>query len=220
MRDVANFPSPPPVKPRNSAWILLVILGIVVGVVAFSLFVRQAKGGIWDRLAVKLTDRTLRIDTSQPTVVEKIQRLQRLETVNYTMDKIVEGERQSQILPAFLTGDRLLLIAHGEVIAGVDLGRLQPADVQVQGKQIRVRMPEPQVLFTRLDSARTKVYSRSTGLLVAADPNLETEVRLQAEQQLTQAALVDGVLEKAKQNAQSNVTALLQGLGFEQIYVH
>jgi hypothetical protein len=220
MRDVATFPSPPPVKPRNSAWILLVILGIVVGVVAFSLFVRHAKGGIWDRLAVKLTDRTLRIDTSQPTVVEKIQRLQRLETVNYTMDKIVEGERQSQILPAFLTGDRLLLIAHGEVIAGVDLGRLQRDDVQVQGKQIRVRVPEPQVLFTRLDSARTKVYSRSTGLLVAADPNLETEVRQLAEQQLTQAALADGVLEKAKQNARSNVTALLQGLGFEQIDVH
>jgi hypothetical protein len=58
-----------------------------------------------------------------------------------------------------------------------------------------------------------------TGLLVAADPNLESEVRLAAEQQITQAALDDGILDKARANARTSVTALLYGLGFRTVDV-
>ncbi len=210
---------PPPRQSRPSTAVVLLFFGVLLGIAAFSYFARQARTGVWDRLAAAATGRGLRIDVSQPTVVEKIQRLQRLETIDYSMDKVVEGERQSQIFPSFLTGDRLLLITHGEVIAGVDLSHLKPDDVHVHGKQIDVRLPESQVLFTRLDSAKTKVYSRTTGLLVPADPNLESEVRQQAEQQMTQAAVADGILQKAQQNARANVTALLQGLGFEQVDV-
>jgi len=63
----------------------------------------------------------------------------------------------------------------------------------------------------RIDNGRTRVYSRSTGLLVPTDPNLESEVRQTAEQQIAQAALDDGILEKARQNARNSVTALLYG---------
>jgi len=66
---------------------------------------------------------------------------------------------------------------------------------------------------------RTRVYSRSTGLLVPTDPNLESEVRQTAEQQIAQAALDDGILEKARQNARNSVTALLYGLGFRTVDV-
>jgi hypothetical protein len=55
--------------------------------------------------------------------------------------------------------------------------------------------------------------------LVATDPNLESEVRQTAEQQIAQAALEDGILEKAGQNARTSVTALLYGLGFRTVVV-
>jgi len=48
-----------------------------------------------------------------------------LETVVYTMDKIETGEKESSILPHFLAGDRLLLMVHGEVIAGIDFQMLK-----------------------------------------------------------------------------------------------
>src|SRR6516162_11698514 len=73
---------------------------------------------------------------NQPTVVRQIQQLQRLETVRYTMDKIISGERGSAYLPKFLVSDRLLLIVHGEVIGGVDLSKLRPSDVAVQGRTV------------------------------------------------------------------------------------
>jgi hypothetical protein len=153
-------------------------------------------------------------------VVRQIQELQRLETVNYTMDKIISGERDNPYLPKFLAGDRLLLVVHGEVIGGIDLGKVQPQDVSVSGRTISLRLPPAEIFTTRIDNAKTRVYSRDTGLFSSPDPTLESEVREAAEQQLQQAALQDGVLKTAEQNAQSTLMRMLRGLGFEQVVIH
>jgi hypothetical protein len=193
--------------------------GIVLGFLLVSALARGAHAGLWDRVAAFITGRPLSIDSSSPAVVEKIRQLSRLETVVYSLDKIVEGSRQSPYLPDFLAGDKLLLVAHGEVIAGIDLSQLKPDNVQVKGDTVRVKLPEAQILTSRIDNARTRVYSRMTGLLVQSDPNLESEVRQTAEQQIQQAALDDGILDKARQNAKANVTSLLYGLGFHTVDV-
>lgn len=197
----------------------MLLLGLVAGMALLSAFGHVAKTGAWDQVARALTGRGTRIDTSSPSVVDKIRQLSRLETVAYSIDKIVEGDKENPYLPSFLTGDKLMLVAHGEVIAGVDLSKLQPRDVKVDGDQVQVTLPAAEVLETRLDNGRTRVYSRTTGLLVTADPNLESQVRQTAEQQFVQAAIADGVLDKARENARTSVTALLGGLGFRQIEV-
>lgn len=202
---------------RLSISIGALAIGIVLCFLLLSGFALVAHAGLWSRFAGYLTGRTTSIDVSSPSVVEKIHQLSRLETVVYSLDKIVEGERQNAYLPDFLVGDKLLLVAHGEVIAGVDLGQLKSGDVTVRGEAVQVRLPAPQILTTRIDNGRTRVYSRTTGLLVATDPNLESEVRLTAEQQIAQAALDDGILDKARQNARTSVTALLYGLGFHTV---
>ena len=157
------------------------------------------------------------IEVSQPVVVRQIQQLQRLETVRYTMDKIISGGHDNPYLPKFLVSDRLLLLVHGEVIGGVDLGKIAASDVTVNGKTVSVRLPEAEILVTRLDNSQTRVYSRDTGLFSAPDPNLESEVRQEAERQLQQAALQDGVLKAAGQNARETLTSILRGLGFERV---
>jgi len=206
-------------KGHRLLFVAAVGAGLVLGLLAMMGFARVAKGGLWGRVAAFVTGRPARFDVSSPTVVEKIRQLSRLETVEYSLDKIVEGERQSAFLPDFLAGDKLLLVAHGEVIAGIDLGQFKAGDVVVNGNAVHVRLPAAQILTTRIDNSRTRVYSRTTGLLVATDPNLESEVRKIAEQQIAQAALDDGILEKARQNARTSVTALLYGLGFRTVDV-
>jgi len=206
-------------KGHRLLFVAAVGAGLVLGLLAMMGFARVAKGGLWGRVAAFVTGSPARFDVSSPTVVEKIRQLSRLETVEYSLDKIVEGERQSAFLPDFLAGDKLLLVAHGEVIAGIDLGQFKAGDVVVNGNAVHVRLPAAQILTTRIDNSRTRVYSRTTGLLVATDPNLESEVRKIAEQQIAQAALDDGILEKARQNARTSVTALLYGLGFRTVDV-
>ena len=194
------------------------LLGIIfVGSVGWLMLSRDSGRGLLSHMWSAIAGRTLTIDVSQPTVVDRIQRLQRLETVVYTMDKIVTGARENPIFPDFLAGDRLLMLVHGEVVGGIDFSNLKPGDVKVDGKQIRLHLPAPQIFSTRIDSAKTRVYSRQTGLLVPSDPNLETQVRQEAERQLQEAARAEGILRNAQQNGVSTITSLLQGLGFERI---
>ena len=159
----------------------------------------------------------MRISVDQPTVVHQIQQLQKLETVSYTMDKIIGGARDNPYLPKFLAGDRILLVVHGEVVAGVNLASIKSTDVNVQGHGISLHLPPAEVFSTRIDNAKSRVYSRDTGLFSSPDPNLESEVREEAERQLQQAALVDGILKSADQNARNTVTGMLTGLGFTQV---
>lgn len=153
----------------------------------------------------------------QPAVVHEIQELQRLETVSYTMDKIISGERGNLYVPKFLLGDRILLVVHGYVTAGVDLGKLQASDVQLQKGKVSIRMPCAEVFSTRIDNAKTRVYSRDTGLFSSPDPNLESEVRAEAERQLQESALQDGILNAAAQNARTTIFGLLKVLGFQEV---
>jgi hypothetical protein len=202
--------------------VFALVIGLLLGVAAIGslgwlMLSRNSGRELLSHLLSAVTGRTITIDVSQPNVVDRIQRLQRLETVVYTMDKLVTGAKENPLLPDFLTGDRLLMMVHGEVVAGIDFSNLKPDDVKVDGKQIRLHLPAAQVFSTRLDSGKTRVYSRQTGVLVPTDPNLETQVRQVAERQMQEAALADGILRTAQQNAASTIRSLLQGLGFEKI---
>jgi hypothetical protein len=194
-----------------------ILLGAAVALVVAGLAVSLWTGMSFLHLIDLFRGGTTVINVNQPTVVRQIQQLQRLETVSYTMDKIMSGERNNAYLPKFLAGDRLLLVVHGDVIAGVDLGKVQAADVSVHGRTISLRIPAAEIFTTRIDNARTRVYSRDTGLFSTPDPNLESEVREEAERQLQQAALQDGVLKTADQNARTTLSRMLTGLGFEQV---
>lgn len=207
----------------SSGTLFAVLLSLVLGAVALAVFLRHATTGIMARVATAITGRTTRFDTSVPSVVQKIQRLNRLETVVYSIDTVVEGSKSSAVLPDLLAGDRILLVVHGQSIAGIDLAQLKPEDVRITdrdgGQSIHVTLPPSQLFLTTLDNQHTRVYVRSTGLLVPADPNLETDTRAKAEQQLQASALADGILDTASKNARATITTLLYGLGFKQVEV-
>jgi hypothetical protein len=201
-----------PGKSRNATlWFLGMLSGAVLAVALVGTLVWLSTG-----LHLLRAGRT-RIDVDQPTVVRQIQQLRRLETVSYTMDKIISGERPNAFLPKFLVGDRLLLVVHGEVVGGIDLAALQPGDVAIHRHKASIHLPGAEVFSTRIDNARTKVYSRDTGLFSSPDPNLESEVREVAERQLQQAALQDGILKNAADNARSTISSMLQGFGFHEV---
>jgi hypothetical protein len=207
-------------SPNLFPWLLGILSGAILAVVLVGALVWVSTGlGLFHLLGALRGGRT-QINVDQPTVVRQIQQLQRLETVSYTMDKIISGEHANAYLPKFLAGDRLLLVVHGEVIGGINLAGLQPGDVVVQGAKVSIHLPAAEVFSTRIDNARTKVYSRDTGLFSSPDPDLESQVRVEAERQLQQAALQDGILKTAADNARSTVTGMLQGFGFREVDVH
>jgi Protein of unknown function (DUF4230) len=207
----------PPIPSRNaSSWVLGIFVGAVLALILVGALWFSSGLGI-ARLMGILRGGPTRLNVDQPTVVRQIQKLQRLETVSYTMDKIISGEHENAYLPKFLAGDRLLLVAHGDVVAGINLASLGPGDVLITGQRVTIHLPAAEVFSTRIDNARTRVYSRDTGLFSSPDPNLESEVREEAERQLQQAALQDGILKTATDNARATITGMLQGFGFREV---
>jgi len=198
------------------SWAAGLATGILFTAVALSLVVWGFTGtGLLHLLRSFAQGSVIRID--QPTVVRQIQQLQRLETVQFSMDKIISGEHENPYLPKFLAGDRLLLVVHGEVIAGVDLSQFQAQDVSLRGRTISLRLPKSKVLITRIDNSKTRVYSRDTGLFSSPDPNLESQVRQEAERELQEAALQANILKTADDNARTTISALLRSLGFTNV---
>ena len=197
-----------------------VLLAVALGAAALGFFVHSARAGLAGRFASLITGRPL-VTVSAPDVVEKIQRLNRLETVVYSLDTVIESHESSPVLPDLLAGDKLLMIVHGQTIAGIDFSKLKPESVAItdgrDGRSIRLVLPPSEVFLTSIDNAKSRVYSRETGLFVAADPNLETATRVRAQGELQQAALSDGILDAASKNAHETVRAMLEGLGFAHV---
>lgn len=208
---------------RSSGSIFGFILALILGAVTMVVFLRQASTGFAARVANAIASRPTAFNMSVPVVVNKIQRLNRLETVVYSIDTVVEGSKTSTVLPDLLAGDHLLLVVHGQSIAGIDLSKLKSEDVRITEnngvRAIHVALPASEIFVTSIDNQHTRVYARSTGLLVPADQNLESETRAKAQQQLQQSALSDGILDAARKNARATITTLLYGLGFQQVTV-
>jgi uncharacterized protein DUF4230 len=157
------------------------------------------------------------IIASPVTVIRQIRSLSRLETVSYKIEKVITAESGEGAF-AFLSGDKLLLIAEGEVIAGIDLGRLGDNDVDVIDNAVTVTLPSSEIFVATLDNQNTRVYDRQTGLL-GPQIDLETLARRQAEAVILDAAIKDGILDTAQKNGEQVIQKLLEALGFENITI-
>ena len=145
-----------------------------------------------------------------------IRSLARLETIQYTVEKVITAETNQGIFEQ-LFGDKLIFIARGQVIAGIDLARLGPDDLQMKNGVLTVRLPEPQIFVAALDNEKSYVYHRDTGLLSKGDINLETNARRVAENEIRKPATEDGILELAQQNAENYLYRLFLQMGYQEV---
>lgn len=150
------------------------------------------------------------------TIINEVRAVAKLETIHYTVEKVITAEMNQGVLgPLF--GDRLLFVAHGYVIAGIDMEKIGDEDLWLEGDALNVRLPEAEVLVAALDNEKSYVYDRDTGLLTHGDPNLETTARQVAEQEILKAALEDGILDQARINAEVYLEKFFNALGYKTV---
>jgi len=159
------------------------------------------------------------LKTSNTSVVEELRALNRLETAQFTLEKIIDAGTESGSFKQFLFGDRVLLIAHGVVIAGFNLEQLRDDAVKITGQDISITLPAPEILFATLDNGQTRVFDRKLGLLTKGDDALESKVRGEAIPIIRKAACDGDILGEAAKNGRDQLTALLKTLGFAQVIV-
>jgi hypothetical protein len=173
---------------------------------------QQANSGLQTQVATLLHP-TPTIIPDPVTYIQEVRALARLETIQYSVEKVITAEA-GQGAFAFLFGDRLLFVAHGTVIAGIDMSRMTPEDMQVVDGVLHVKLPPSEIFVATLDNDKSYVFDRQTGALSKGDQNLETLARKAAEQEILKAAEDDGILELAQRNAEAFLTRFFASLGY------
>jgi hypothetical protein len=157
-----------------------------------------------------------------PAVVVAVRDLARLDATSFHIEKVIEvSEAQSRLWGLVEAKDAILLVAVGDVVAGVDLGKLRDQDVSVDGAThtARLHLPAAEVMSSTLDERATHVYSRSTDVLADRNEQLEGEARRRAEDAMRKAAIDAGILDRAQVSAERTLRALLRSLGYEHVEV-
>jgi hypothetical protein len=147
------------------------------------------------------------------TYIQEVRALARLETIQYSVEKVITAET-GQGAFGFLFGDRLLFVAHGTVIAGIDMSRINPEDMKLVEGVLHVQLPASEIFIAALDNDKSYVYDRQTGALTKGDQNLETLARKAAEEEIRKAAEDDGILELAQRNAETYLSRFFASLGY------
>ena len=147
------------------------------------------------------------------TYINEVRALARLETIQYSVEKVITGETGGGTFQT-LFGDKILFVGHGTVIAGIDMEKLQPEHMRFENGVLTVRLPPAEIFIATLDNEKSYVYDRETGILAKPDVNLETLVRQRAEEEIRGAALEDGILEQAQLNAEAYLFKFFAALGY------
>lgn len=156
--------------------------------------------------------------TTGPVVVEGIQELDQLATVRWTESVPVTRESGGDIVDRLFSGEKVIVIATGNVEAGVDLGDIQKDDVSVSGDTVTIDLPEPEILSSSLDEEKTRVYDRDfSPLNVRPDDDLVEMARLRAVEKIEAAAREHKILETAERNAEDSIRAFVTTLGFDEV---
>ena len=140
-------------------------------------------------------------------------------TVSSEFEKVVTAERNQEVLWGAL-GETMVFVANGTVAAGIDLSQMTPDDIQVLDPvTVQIHLPPAQIFteYSGLNNEKSRVVDRDTGLLTRADPQLETQVRQIAEQEIIEVAQGSNLLQEADENAEKEIRQLLKGLGFINI---
>jgi hypothetical protein len=157
-----------------------------------------------------------------PSVITAIRDLARLETAEYHIERVVDlTETQKRFFGLVEVQDAILLVAAGDVTAGVDLAELRDHEVVVDQKTstVEITLPPAKILNTRLDTERTYVHTRKTDTLARRRESLETEARKHAEKTLAQAATEGEILQRADKNAQKAIESLARSFGYQNVRV-
>ena len=157
------------------------------------------------------------VPSPTPIVIGSFQELGELITVEYTLQTVVEAQRE-RVFP--LSPERIILVAVGNVEAGVDLTQIQDDDIVIDGTSVSITLPPAHVTSVELLPSESEIFDSNRGWLLSDYDGLELEAMNKARNQLELWAVNRvNLLDQAEIEAVDQMKVFLQKLGFQEIEV-
>ena len=159
---------------------------------------------------------------STPSIIVAVRDLARLEGASMHVERVIDlRDRQSRLFGLLEAEDAIILVAAGDVTAGVDLGKLAEGDVvpSRDTRSVVITLPSVEILSVRLDNQRTYVHARNTDLLARRRETLESKARKEAELTLQESAKEAELFARAQRSITKTVSGLARALGYQNVTI-
>jgi hypothetical protein len=162
------------------------------------------------------------VTSSTKSVVAKLQSVNKLESAEMTITKIMRAEKEMiDIIPTmsfdntiqdFLFQDKMIFEVEWKVIAWIDLSKVQTWDVFTKiDWSVKINLPEAEVLHVILHE-NSKPFDRKIGVFTKWNLETETKIRNKAKEEMEVEAIESGILELAQKNAKENLEKIFEDL--------
>lgn len=156
--------------------------------------------------------------TPTPILID-IQELGKMVTIQYKLQTVsVVEEKEENWVKRLFGENKLVLVATGEVMAGVDMALVKDQDIVVDGTTVMLTMPPAQIISVQLIPGESWVYDRKLNLLA---PNWQQELQAeeQAERSLEGWSIGHGILGQAEETFRLRLESFLRSLGFTNVTI-
>jgi hypothetical protein len=159
--------------------------------------------------------------TPTPVPPPRWSELGKLASIEYTANTVVERERNRPGVGGVLLGrDRIVLLAAGRVMMGIDLDKIRPSDVQVSGDAITVTLPAIELLAVELLPSQSRIFDSQRSWLFSEYQGLELEAMEEARLKLREEAGGNTqMIRIAESQARLQVIEFLRKAGYQNVTV-
>lgn len=155
-------------------------------------------------------------------VVSKIRQAAKLSTTETTIDKIVFGTSDRRLLGIIhLNTARFAAYSKAIVKSGIDLNKLKPEDIRIDGKRIDVRLPHVEVINFSYPFKHFKIDESITEdkFLNTIDIFDQENFYRLAELDIRNNLKYTGITKATELKTRLLMEGLLKNLGYEEIYI-
>ena len=157
---------------------------------------------------------------SSSGVIERVRSISELNTVEMYFNEIIDFEN-AKFFNSFeipFTQKSFIFTVKARVKAGIDLSSVKEEDVEIDGRRLVLRLDDP--VITSGEILSYKAYDEKDGLF----NEVTTEETLKAlelfEKDLRKQAAENGIIEKAKENAEQTIEGIFMMSGYEQVKIN
>ena len=154
---------------------------------------------------------------SREGIITQIHELNRLETMAFHIDTVVKSEKEGTWYKLWQDHEKGLFVIKGQVIAGVDLSKLDASDVTVStdGKHVAIDLPPAEIFSISLADIQMYDYQRGWLNPEPVNPEVLNQVQTVARTQVKQSACKAEILKLANDNASKQVAKLFELTGIK-----
>jgi hypothetical protein len=155
-------------------------------------------------------------------IIKQMSSVSELTTSVFVMDTIVPASSRRRLGNIILGKTKLLYVARGEVKAGLDLSKIQPQHINIDGDSIVIKLPAPEILDSKVDVSKSQVYDYDRGFLNLG-PDVAPQLQIQAQHytlnQIKKNACEQDILKQANDKAVTLITQLMTNVGYTNVKV-